>query len=56
MGLVQEIDSIVSLSADKAGEFSRITVEAREDGIQVGNADVLAEDFAEHGAKVGGEG
>jgi hypothetical protein len=39
-----------ALSLDQAWEFARVVVEAGEDGLQVGNANVADEDFAAGGS------
>src|SRR5207302_9339775 len=44
-----------TLCADEPREFAGVVVEAGEDGLQVGDADVLGEDLAEHGAKIRAE-
>src|SRR5260370_33668154 len=45
----------LSADADKAGEFARIIIEAGEDGVQVGNADVLGQNFTQNRAKIGAQ-
>src|SRR6266849_5772649 len=40
------------LRADQAWKFAGVVVEAGENGLEVGNADVFGQDFADHRAKV----
>src|ERR1700756_4159702 len=43
------------LGLDQPWEFARAVVEAREDGLQVGDADVFGKDISEHRAEIRGE-
>lgn len=43
------------LRADETGELACVVVEAGEDGLKVGNADVLGQDFADDGTEIRGE-
>src|ERR1700722_9179385 len=47
--------SEMALGFDEIGKGARVGVEIGEDGGEIGDAVMADEDFAEHGAEVGGE-